>query len=138
MATGTAIQLSPADLEAKKQLDEEFLRNELLIGAGIVATGAALGALWGLWSNYQYKQKNMMANPEATKTLWRSVFEFALIGLVLALIAAIAYRVYFQSKRAKVLALQQKAVGRSLAQRYRVTKNSNPSLSSSQVKVKTK
>jgi hypothetical protein len=110
---------SPIELtnDEHDKLQKEYLRNELLIGGGITLAGTLLGTLYGLWKNYQYKKTNNTADPKATQNTLISAFEGALLGVLIAVIAALAYRWEAQRRRAKLLLLHKDVQSTQLQQK---------------------
>lgn len=71
-----------------------LLRNELIIGAGITLLGGVIGFTYGVRTSGKQGRTGIGA---VGKT-FGNAFTGALIGLILAILAVLAYRIYFHAK----------------------------------------
>lgn len=87
--------------------NNELVKNEIIIGAGITLLGGAIGFGYGYWKSTQAKQ----SGSAATQTDLTAAFEGALIGIIIALFAVILYRAFFHSQAIYHTAKQQQIAG---------------------------
>lgn len=73
----------------------EMLKNELIVGAGLVALSGAIGFASGVSQNNQRRAKNQ---PTDTGQDFRSAFNGALVGIIIALIVFLGYRFFFHGQ----------------------------------------
>lgn len=98
---------------------EELVRNEIIIGLGITLVGGAIGFAYAFFKN----QRQRAAGLPTLESDVLAAFEGALIGIIIAIVSILLYRIIFHAQSAKYLAQIQReaqlsALQEAQAQRY--------------------
>lgn len=85
--------------DAQKRL----LESEIFVGLGIALVGALIGGAYGWYKN----RKNNVTGNQAIESDLLAAFWGALVGIIIAIISILLYRIFFHAQNVSAAAKQQ-------------------------------